>query len=171
MQNILNFILRVTEKAFDSIAQASNQFCCFQFYLPPFRRKARRHWFRDSGFSLTGGILCCRFFWNFAGFFYMVWRCEWSLTITLILIFIAFLLWTVIFGSIIYIGCAQLFLQFFTDYFETLALFLLFLHGLRMCIWSDIILKLIFVTIFALFSGCVLYSINSMGVLFAQRRP
>ena len=92
-----------------------------------------------AGYNCSGGASCmaCSFiyrsFWNFAHVFPMVWRCACGLDIILELIFITFsTLWTLSFSDLRFyesvetVGTlwAQPLIQFYTDLYETLHMFL-----------------------------------------------
>ena len=89
----------------------------------------------DSGYlvSATPHTILYRFFWNFVHVFAMVWRCAHSLDIILELIFVTFsTLWTLSFSDLRFYESletmgtlwAQLLIQFYTDHYETLHMFL-----------------------------------------------
>ena len=89
----------------------------------------------DSGYlvSPTPHTILCRSFWNFAHIFHMVWRSAYGLDIILEFIFVTFsTLWTLSFSDLRFyesvetVGTlwAQLLIQFYTDLYETLYMFL-----------------------------------------------
>ena len=88
----------------------------------------------DSGYlvSATPHAILYRSFWNFAYLFAMVCRCPYGLNIILELIFVTFsTLWTLSFSDLRFyesvetVGTlwAQLLIQFYTDLYETLHIF------------------------------------------------
>ena len=89
----------------------------------------------DSGYlvSATPHTILYQSFWNFAYVFSMVWRCAYGLDIILAFIFVTFsALQTLSFSdlrfyeNVVTVGTlwAQLLIQFYTDLFETLYMFL-----------------------------------------------
>ena len=89
----------------------------------------------DSGYlvSATPHTILYQSFWNFAHVFSMVWRCAYGLDIILAFIFVTFsTLRTLSFSdlrfyeNVVTVGTlwAQLLIQFYTDLFETLYMFL-----------------------------------------------
>ena len=101
-------------------------FTNFVIFWPQILRKCR-----DSGYlvSATPHIILYWSFLNFAHVFPMVWRCACGLDIIFELIFITFFtLWTDLrfYESVETVGTlwAQLLIQFYTDLYETLHMFL-----------------------------------------------
>ena len=89
----------------------------------------------DSGYLVSAAphTILYRSFWNFVHVFPMVWRCACGLDIILDLIFVTFsTLWTLAFSDLRFyesvetVGTlwAQLLIQFYTDLYETLHMFL-----------------------------------------------